>query len=525
LLRSREPGHRRAAVTAGLTRGPIDLFELGVLAAFAAASVWVLTLDLWQVVVHGRVWTGTDGVYLVDQLQYLAWIGDAARHGLVSNLFVLHSTPSDYFQPAITISGGLSALGVAPWVSLLLWKPVAVGAVFFVVREYAKRTLVGRWPRRAALVLALFYGSFTVVYGSPSVIGDLFPAFLSWGYVFALLGLAATVGALVSYDRALARGRIGWMPGALGAVASLLHPWNGVLLIAILLGAELTTIRGRPTIARVPRPALTVVLTAVPIGYYLLLSRIDVSWRLGRVASKHAFPLWSIVLELAPLLLPALLAYRGRPRSFLTAATRCWPIAALAVFVVSGSALGATPLHAFQGITLPLSILAVEGVQRVGFSRLRHRLLLGSLSVAAFTIPSTASELVNARNLVAPRAGSADFITRDEAHALAYLAKDAEPGGVIARSYLGALVPGATGRHTFVGDCIWSEPNCAGRLVAVRTLFDGSLEPTTARRFVLTSGARFLLADCRPNADLDKLLGAIVRAVRRFGCAAVYRVS
>jgi hypothetical protein len=507
------------------SRGGIDLFELVVLAAFAAVSVWVLTLDLWQVVVHGRVWTGTDGVYLVDQLQYLAWIGDAARHGLVSNLFVLHPTPSDYFQPAVIISGGLSALGVAPWLSLLLWKPVAVGAFFYVVREYAKRTLAGRWPRRAALVLALFYGSFTIVYGSFSVVGDLSPAFLSWGYVLGLLGLAATVGALVSYDRALARGRIGWMAGALGAVAGLLHPWNGVLLIAILLGAELATLRGWPTPARMARPALTLVVTAVPLAYYILLSRIDVSWRLARVASKHAFPLWSIALVIAPLLLPALLAYRERPRSFLSAATRCWPIAALAVFILSGTALGATPLHAFQGITLPLSILAVEGVQRVGLCRLPHRLLLGSLSVAALTIPATAYELDNARNLVAPRAGSANFITRDEDRALDYLDQDPEPGGVIARSYLGALVPGATGRHTFVGDCLWSEPDCARRLVTVRMLFEGSLQTNTARRFVLTSGARFLLADCRPNANLNKLLGVIIRSVRHFGCATVYRVG
>ena len=524
-MRAAEPGDRPAAVTTAPSRGGIDLFELAVLGAFAAVSVWVLALDLWQVVVHGRVWTGTDGVYLADQLQYLAWIGDASRHALVSNLFVLHSTPSDYFQPAVMISGGVSALGVAPWLSLLLWKPVAVATFFFAVREYAKRTLADRWPRRAALVLALFYGSFTVLYGSWSVVGDMSPAFLSWGYVFALLALAATVAALLSYDRALVQGRISWVPGALGGLASLLHPWNGVLLIVILLGAELTARRSWPAVGRMAQPALTLVMTAVPLGYYMLLSRTDASWRLARAAGKHAFPLWSIALAIAPLLLPALLAYRGRPPSFLAAATRCWPIAALTGFVLSGTALGATPLHAFQGITIPLSILSVEGIRRVGLWRPRHRLLLGSLIVAAFTIPATAYELDNARNLSAPRAGSASFITRDESRALDYLANDPEPGGVISRSYLGLLVPGWAGRHTLVGNCIWSEPDCARRLVAVRTLFQGSLESDTARRFVLRSGARFLLADCRPNANLTTLLGGIIDRVKRFGCATVYRVG
>src|SRR5436305_4181618 len=104
----------------------IDWFDLGVLALFAAISVWILAIDLWQVVVHGRVWTGTDGVYIVDQMQYLAWIKSASHHFLTSNMFVVQPTKADYFQPAVTLSAGLTALGVAPSLAVLLWKPVAV---------------------------------------------------------------------------------------------------------------------------------------------------------------------------------------------------------------------------------------------------------------------------------------------------------------------------------------------------------------------------------------------------------------
>jgi hypothetical protein len=56
----------------------------------------------------------------------------------------------------------------------------------------------------------------------------------------------------------------------------------------------------------------------------------------------------------------------------------------------------------------------------------------------------------------------------------------------------------------------------------VRALFSGSLAPGAAQRFVRTSGARFMLADCRPNADLRRLLRPVVRTVRTFGCARVY---
>src|SRR6478735_8729103 len=100
-------------------RRKLDAFDRAVLLVFAAISMWVVVVDLWQVVVNGRVWTGTDGVYIVDQMQYLAWIRDASPHVLSSNLFVLRATPHDYFQPAVVISGAITALGVAPWLSLL----------------------------------------------------------------------------------------------------------------------------------------------------------------------------------------------------------------------------------------------------------------------------------------------------------------------------------------------------------------------------------------------------------------------
>src|SRR5438132_6239297 len=92
-----EPAPRLSAITpmapAPAVRRRLDGAEWLVLGVFAAVSLWVLALDLWQVVVNGRAWTGTDGVYIVDQLQYLAWIKSASHHLLVSNMFVLRHTP------------------------------------------------------------------------------------------------------------------------------------------------------------------------------------------------------------------------------------------------------------------------------------------------------------------------------------------------------------------------------------------------------------------------------------------------
>jgi hypothetical protein len=516
-------GTSRLAAARGSVR--LDGFESAVLGLFAVLSLWVLALNLWQVVAHGRVWTGTDGVFVVDQLQYMAWVQDASRHVLVSNLFVLHSTPSDFFQPAIVLSGALTAMGVPAWLSLLLWKPVAVGSIFYAVRSYVGRMLPSGGAARAALVLGLFFGSYTIIYGSAGTIGDLFLPFLSWGYVFSLLSLACLIATLITYDRLRADERLGWLPGGLGALASVVHPWHGEILVLTLLVAEAMLLRRGVSRRRLELLVITVVMTAAPLIYYELLGRLDLSWKLARVASKHSFPLTWILLALVPLLLPAAISLVRRPAGFLEATTRAWLIAALLVYVASASALQATPLHAFQGATIPLAVLAVDGCRRVGWSRMPHHGLAAVVLIAAFCISTTVDEFRTARSLVAPRSGHSDFVTHDEQRALDYLADDPTPGGVITRSYLGLVVPGDTGRHTFVGDCLWSEPNCPGRLVAVRKLFTGGMSQETARAFVRGSHARFLLADCRPNTDLVGLLGPVIRSTRTFGCARVYEVQ
>ena len=511
-------------------RRGLDRFELFVLLAFAGVSVFVLALDVGRVVFNGAVWTGTDGVYIVDQMQYLSWIRDASHHFLSSNLFVLRDTPADYFQPAVTISGGLTALGMAPWLALLLWKPVAVLAIFSAVRAYAQRSLTGVWQRRTILVLALFFGSFTLVYGNWSVLGDLFPGFLSWGYTFGLMALAAMVWALVAYEDARVRRRRLWLPGMIGALASLLHPWNGELLIALVVAAELVMLVSRRYGRdHVRLTALTIVGTGVPLLYYAILGKADINWKLAQLASKHAFSFWSIALAVVPLLLPALVAYRKRPATFLAAATRTWPLVAFGIFLLSGTSLGATPLHAFQGITLPLSVLAVEGLTLLGWRRLPRPVLIGAVLVALFTIPALAKELSIAHSLSAPTPGNSNFITADERSALDYLAHNKDPGSVMTRSYLGAAVPGRTGRRTYVGDCLWSEPGCLTLTANAQWLFvaepSGDPSPAEARTLVLNSGARFLLADCETTTDIPKLLGSIIRSSRRFGCAAVYEVE
>jgi hypothetical protein len=506
-------------------RKRLDHYELGLLALFAALSMWVVTIDVWQAIAHNRVWTGTDGFYIVDQMQYLAWIQSASQHLLSSNLFVLRSTPADYFQPAITISAGVAALGVAPWLALLLWKPVAVLAIFFAMRAYVYRSLDGRYARRAALTLGLLFASFSVIFGAFGIVGDLMPGWLSWGYPFGLMAVALIIAAMLRYDRARSAGRLVWLPGLLGAVAGTLHPWQGELMVLIIAGAELVRWRehwrDRRTLAL---PLVTIALTAAPLLYYVILGHVDLSWTDARQASKHAFPLSAIAIALAPLAIVAALGYRRRPHGFLDLMTRVWPLCALTIYFLSATPVSATPLHAFDGITLPLAVLAVRGVSELGWTWTRRARRVAGLAIALGTIPANVYTLAIAPSYTEPTPGNSNFVTHDESDALAYLDHDSVPGGVLTQFYLGETVPARTGRRTFVGDCLWSEPYCMPRSLQTDALFRGSLSPARARSFVRQTGARFLLFSCAQHANLEPELRPLISSIRRFGCAAVYEL-
>ena len=89
-----------------MRRPHLDRFDICLLGVLVALSLWTLGLDLWQVVVHGRIWTGTEAVYQEDGMQSLMWIEGILKHGASPDLYVLGHTPADFFQPLLAISAG-----------------------------------------------------------------------------------------------------------------------------------------------------------------------------------------------------------------------------------------------------------------------------------------------------------------------------------------------------------------------------------------------------------------------------------
>lgn len=510
---------RRLAVPFPFARSwrRVDPLELGLIGSFVLLGFWVLGADLYEVFARGGAWTGTDGLFTADQLQYLAWIRDASRHFLASNLFVLTPTPADYLQPMMTISGGLVALGMAPWLALLAWKPVALVVVLTAVMALIHRTVPGVGARRAALAVALFAGT-------DRMFIDLWLPVWSWGYPYALVALGAAILALLRYERARADERLPFASAALALLAGWLHPWQGEVLILSLIGAEVVTwsLGRRPQLRSL---LLVAGCAALPLAYYSMLHHFDPSWRLASQSDDSGLPLSHIALWLWPLLIPAALAYRLRPRNFADAAVRVWPFAALACYLVNLHGFGSSPFHAFIGITIPLAVLAAQGLRSVRWPTGLPRAGIAVLATVAITVPVTVHELARFAPWVMPGRSQVNFMPEEEADALQYVAAQPEPGGVLTDAHLGLAVPAETGRRTFIGDQYWSQPDFQQKLKEVDYLLMGWMRARQARAFVLGTGARFVIDDCWAHSDLSRLLGPIVQSSQRFGCARVYTIK
>ncbi len=510
----------------------LDRVEIACLLGLCAVSV----ATLLPLLSRGRPLDGADGIYPVDQLQYFAWIREAAHHGLIGNRFDLAPGDRPFFHPGYFLSGLLqSVTGISIPLSYLLWKPLAVAVTFTGALAYVRRLIAPGRGRHVALVLALFavMPACAVVAWTPwagnrrqytfdFISGELWTGQYLWGYLMTALAVFTMPLVLLGVERWRANRK----PGLLAACAAgaflvcYLQPWQGATLGGIIVAVEAWRWRGTRT--RPPAGLLVIAgAVALPALYYFLLGRLDHDWRLAGEANAAgsqpawSWPWWAIVLTLLPLAAPAALAYRRHATDWQQQALRVWPFAALVVYLLPIT----FPYHAFQGLTLPLAILAVQGAS-ARWPRPAPAVVVAVLAV--LILPGFAHKLqIAATNL--HRGQEPYFILPDEHQALDFIARDPRPGGVLASSNAGAYVPYTTGRETWVGALSWS-PNYLDRAFRADALFNGQLSAAGARRLVLESRARFLYSRCGTAAGdrLAPVLGGLVAEDRRFGCATVY---
>jgi hypothetical protein len=502
----------------------LDRVELGALIALSGLSLLVLAALLTK----GRALTGADGLLASDQLQYFTWIRQASEHGLIGNEYDLAPDSRVFLHPGFLISGALHGLTpITVPLSYLLWKPVAVAVTFAGALLYVRRLLPPGGQRHAALILVLFavmpatwlvawsdWGGGPRQYTFDFISGEMWTGQFLWGYLMTAIAVFLMPLVLLAVEC----GRFG-----LAAVASLLvcwlQPWQGATLALIVVAVEaLRRRRGeRPRLATLAVPAAV----AIPAAYYLVLSLTDDAWRLAgesNAAGSQAtwsWPWWAIVLTVLPLAAPAALAYRLPAPSWQELAVRVWPFAALAVYLAP---VGTFPYHAFQGLAIPLSILAVQGAVTV-WPRPHPALVIGLL--ALMTLPGIAHKFSVAVNSIRA-AGDPYFVFEGEQRAMDALERDPRPGGVLAPAYGGHMLPYRTGREVYVGALSWT-PDWEARVRETRELFEGDMGPAEAQALARRSRARFAFVDCRPGLrDLRPLLGPLLERVDRYGCATVY---
>ncbi len=519
----------------------IDRFDFITLLVFSGLSLWLL---IWLASESrpNRIWTGTDGPFIGDQMQYLGWINDAAHHLLIGNPFQSIGTTGYYLHPGLAISGGLVRLGLSSSAAYLVWKPVAVIVLFAAVRFYVRRLVLGIAARRAALVLALFYLSPLSLLSDANwlSVGDrlalqaigteMWPGLYLWGYPFTALSVAAIPLVLLAYGRDRETGRIRpWAPLG-GLICAWLQPWQGATLLAALFVSEMFLWHRHRRFL----PDLLVVTcgaTAAPLAYYSLLSRFDPTWALSGHVNLVTFPWLPLVVIMAPLSIFGVLAYLQPSVDFQDVALRMWPIVAIFIYaLISISHVGTFPLHSLQGLSIPVAVLAVTGARRLRTGRLSRsmrvlRPALAIVAVGVMILPAGVHELDSATALGNPVFGAQQpfFITASEQEALGDLRHNPLPGSVLAPVYLGQTIPAETGRQTWVGIRSWT-PHFDRRTVLAGELFSGTLDRTAARGLVRSSDARFLLSDCAHRIDLRGLLGPALATVRNVGCATLYTV-
>lgn len=508
------------------------MFELAVLVALAGLSLVVLAALLTK----GRALTGADGVLASDQLQYFTWIREASEHGLIGNRYDFAPDDRTFLHPGFLLSGALhAATGLSVPLTFLLWKPVAVALTFAGALLYVRRLLPAGGPQRAALVLILFavmpasaFVAWTNWGGNPRqytfdfISGEMWSGQYLWGYLMTAIAVFLMPIVLLGVERWHGERRPRTLVlSALGALlVCWLQPWQGATLALVVIVAELIAWRragGRPSAALFAIPGAV----AVPAAYYWALSQWDPAWELASQSNAAgsqptwSWPWWAIALTLAPLAIPAALAYRARARDWQEVAVRAWPFAALVVYLLP---FGTFPYHSFQGLAIPLAILAVQGVTSA-WPRPRTAAVVAALVV--MTLPGIAHKLEVAVNSVRA-AGDPYFVFPGEQDAMDALEDDPRPGGVLAPAYGGHMLPFKTGREVYVGALSWT-PDWEQRVGETQRLFEGDPSDAEARAFVRGTGARFVFVDCRPGLrDLEPALRPLLEDVRRYGCATLY---
>lgn len=502
----------------------------------------------------GGIFTGVTTANPDDSFQYLAWVRDSGLHGLIGDNFQLGPSHYDFLQPMFLISGLLWRVGLSLPLSYLIWAPVAAVFSWWSFRRLVRHHLSG-WGAPTAIVLGLAYmtpislwalghaghslGQVTAVASEMTSVTAL------WGYLPRMIAVACLPVLLLSLEAILDAERPNTAPvlvaAGASAIASWLHPWQGGIALFILVGGAIWSRSSWRQLRLLAMPALA---AALPLLYYAALEHFDPNWASG--GAQNTIPAYSWLADAACLLPLIAVALLGVRRSLAISTSRRLLLLWLAASLVGYFATSVYSVHMLNGVTLPLAILAVDGVNSARGRRIRSHLspsratsrILAGIAILAVTLSTVPGLYLFAQSVWSAGSGEASGLafTSQDARALAYLEHDRTPGGVLASPSIASAVPALTGRHVWAGHFVWT-PDFVTKMEATYLAFTGARGSAWTRELVVASGARFVLIDCFTNRNssvaggispearmLAALRGDIV-GHRDFGCASVLELN
>ena len=523
-------------------RARFDWFDWLFLALTAGLAMMVMA----PLLLTGNRLSGGDGLFTVDQLQYLAWVRDAGDHWLISNSFDFSADRHVLLHPGYLISGLLHThLGIGlPAAYTAVWKPIAVVVAFFGIRNYSVRLIPSLWARRTAMLIALTalmgWSTLTNLFGFSEqamksldfISSEMWTGQLLMGYELGAIAVFLLPLVLLLTERVRDGGgtRLLLLAAAGALVVSWLQPWQGAELAGIVLLVE--GFRWwRRGIDPDWRLLAIVGACLLPAVYYAIVAATDPSWEMaGRENARGAqpdwkWPLWAVALTVAPLALPALCSLKARVDGWQEIAVRFWPLAVVLVYL---QPFGTFPYHSFQGLALPLSILAVRGFTIDRPSWMPQPKWWWVLpAVLLLAVPGTIHRMTLARENIGAHYFPY-YIQPGEAEALSWIDSQPEDGNVLADPYGGLLIPGYTGKEAYIGPRSWT-PNWKAKSQISGGLLLGVLGPQGTQDLLRRTKARWIFAECdrhgNPLKSIASNIGPMLEAEHRFGCATVYKIK
>lgn len=488
-----------------------------------------------QAMVHHRVVLGVDSFSPEDDLQYLAWVRDA-HNGLIRNLYGGVAGQPLFVHPIWSPSGWIQAAsGISDVAIMAFWTLIAALVLFAGTAWLVARHISAARPRAriVAVVLALFGGltpailliSLMVPGNAPAHVllaaNDLVPAAALWGYapMAIAVGLMPFVveGISRSLDgRAGRREQIG--VAALALLVAWLHPWQGETLFAVaggLLGwraYELWDARrrrdgnredARPALWSCFRgPLLVAAAAAIPLLYYLVLSRVDKGWAVAQQNDNVSLSEPLALTAVAPLAAIALLAGWRSRRDPAVRGLLLWPIATLLVVAVTRSGQN----RALAGLALPVVVLVVRSWPA---SIRRPRWIVATAAAFAFVaVPLAVFVVDSVQNLdSAPMAAIAEPTHSNvRAAEIAAVASGGLP--IVSAPALGAAIPVFADASSWLGQSNWT-PDYDGRVLRATLMFLATPTTATERSALGALKTRALVQPCGFGHPVDRALAPL----------------